>query len=64
MERWLNISTLTGLMFGLVFGVVMTSMLGPIFGIPMGLMSAFMWAMILNSSRTAGGGDKTDKDAD
>lgn len=64
MAGWLNTNTLAGLTFGLVFGVTMTSMLGPIFGIPMGLGSAFMWALILNSSRTATGGDKTDKDAD
>ncbi|MFP4520478.1 MAG: hypothetical protein ACLFQ5_13600 [Oceanicaulis sp.] len=63
MERWLNISTLTGLLFGLAFAITMSVMLGPLAGIPMGLGVGLMWAVVFNTSRTAGG-TKSDEDVD
>lgn len=64
MAGWLNTNTLAGLMTGVGMGLVMSLMLGPAAGIPIGLGVGLMWAMVFNSSRTATGGDKTDKDAD
>lgn len=63
MGRSLNISTRAGLMFALAFGVSMSVMFGPAAGLPMGLGVGLMWAMVFNTSRSAGG-TKTDEGVD
>ncbi|MGJ3233295.1 MAG: hypothetical protein ACFE0P_16020 [Oceanicaulis sp.] len=64
MAGWLNTNTLAGLMMGAGMGLTMGLLLGWAAGIPIGLGVGLVWAVVFNSSRTATGGDMTDKDAD